>query len=451
MNANEILSVLRHQMMIMIATVAAFIGIAIGVLQLVKPEYEATSTLALSPKSQDLTNLVFFQTIDSIVPIYAAAAETNETKDIARSSLGGRLAPISVRTFSGAPIFKIVGRSTDKTLAQESAQSVTSALQSRVDSGAVGVRSLRLQEIDRPVLPKSPVFPRRNLTLAVAGLLGLAFGIGAAFLRESLSNKVRTREDLAEAAGVPVYAEVPLESALAHRVSGGLLLSYPALHGVTEALRDLRTNLLFSSGDVRSVAITGPEGRHGKTTIALGLAVTMARAGARTLLVDADLRRGRLAEALDLEREPGLQEVLKGFRPEEAIRNTSLRELHVMTSGRLVSDPGELLAAHFPELLRQLEGVYDIVVIDTTPLVPVGDARVVASVAASTVLVTSADTASRASVREAVERLALIDVAPAGAVLNKSRSRQARGYYGHSATDDEADEEAAADKVREPV
>jgi tyrosine-protein kinase len=451
MNVNEILSVLWHQKFVVLATVVVFIGIAIGSLEWVKPRYRSTATLALSPKSQNLTTLVFFQTIDSIVPIYATAATTDETKALARERLGGSLADISVRTFSGAPIFKIDAESTNKSVAQDSAESVTQALESRVESGDVGVTSLRLEEIDRPTFPRSAVFPRRKLTIAVAGLLGFALGVGLAFLRESLSNKVRTRQDLAEAAGVPVYAEVPLESALGRRVSGGLLLSYPGLHAVTEALRDLRTNLLFSLSTVRSVAITGPEGRHGKTTIALGLAVTMARAGAHTLLIDADLRRGRLADALDLEREPGLHEVLNGEIPERAIRSTSLRELDVMTSGRLASDPGELLAAQFPRLLRQLERDYDTIIIDTTPLVPVGDARIVASVAASTVLVASAGAASQTGIRQAVERLALIDVTPTGAVLNKSRSRQARGYYGHSSAEDKGGKEVAADEVRERV
>ena len=334
MNVNEILTAISHQKVIFLSTVAVFVGIGIGVLQLVPKEYEATSTLALSPRTQDLNSLVFFQTIDSIIPIYATAAQTDETKNLARARLHGRLADISVRTFTEAPILKIVARGKNKALVRDSAQNVSTALQSRVAEGKVGVPSLRLEQIDRPVYPKSPVFPRTNLTLAVAALLGLGFGIGAALLRESFANKVRTREALADATGVRVYAEVPFENALARRVSPELLGSYPGLHGVTEALRDLRTNLLFPTGDVSSVVITSPEGGHGKTTIALGLAVTMARAGARTLLVDADLRRGRLSDLLDIERSPGLHEVLEGVPAHTVIRSTSLPELDVMTGGR---------------------------------------------------------------------------------------------------------------------
>ncbi len=449
MNVNEILSVLWHRKLILAVVVAAFVGGAIGALRLVNPVYEATSTMALSPRNLN-NDLVFFQTIDSIIPIYAAAAETQETKDIARGRLGGRLESVSVRTFSGAPIFKIVARGENKSLVQQTAQAVTTALQDRVTEGQVGVPSLDLTQIDRPTYPGSAVFPRTDLTIAVAVLLGLAFGIGAALLRESLANKVRTREDLSEAAGVPVYAELPREGALSGVVSAEFFISHPSLRSVTEALRDLRTNLMFPSGDVSSVSVTSPEGSHGKTTVALGLAITMARAGTRTLLVDADLRRGRLSELLNVDRIPGLHEVLEGTRLESAIRSTSLRELDVLTGGRLATDPGELLATRFPGILRTLEEEYDTVVIDTTPVVPVSDARVVASATSATLLVASAGSASRAAVREAVERLALIAVAPTAAVLNQSRSRQARGYYGRPEKAEGGQLPAPA-KVRERV
>ena len=169
MNVNEILTAISHQKVIFLSTVAVFVGIGIGVLQLVPKEYEATSTLALSPRTPDLNSLVFFQTIDSIIPIYATAAQTDETKNLARASLHGRLADISVRTFTDAPILKIVARGKNKALVR-AAQNVSTALQSRVAEGKVGVPSLRLEQIDRPVYPKSPVFPRTNLTLAVAGI-----------------------------------------------------------------------------------------------------------------------------------------------------------------------------------------------------------------------------------------------------------------------------------------
>ncbi len=448
MNFSEIISVLWRRKLVVIGVTALAIGAAVAALKFVAPVYESTSTLALQPQSLS-NDLIFFQTIDAIIPIYATAANSRTTLDVARERNGGRLADISVRTFAAAPLFKIDARGTDKQLVQDSAQAVTITLQERVDAGEVGIRSLRLTEIDRPALPTIPVFPNTKLTLAVAVLLGLGFGVAAALLQENLTSRVRTRADLAEASGLPIYAELPRERKLGRGVSPELLSSSPALRSVNEALRDLRTNLAFAgNGEIHTVAVTSPEGSHGKTTIALGLAVTIARSGSRTLLVDADLRRGRVAEMLDIPRVPGLYEAMNGARlGAGVIRKTALPNLDVMTGGRLVSDPGELFATQFPDLLEELEKLYDSIVLDTTPLVPVNDARVIASLAKATLLVASSGGATRGTVEEAVNRLALIAVTPTAAVLNKSRSRQARAYY---ATGD-ANRADDANAVRERV
>ena len=139
----------------------------------------------------------------------------------------------------------------------------------------------------------------------VALLLGLGLGLGAALLRESLTTKVETADELATASGVPVFAEIPAETAILKMHSPEDLAINPRLRVVAEALRDLRTNLLFTDENIRSIVVTSPDGSHGKTTVAFALAATLARAGAKTMLVDADLRRGRVAELLEIPRTPG--------------------------------------------------------------------------------------------------------------------------------------------------
>ena len=423
------------------------IGCAVGAVQLITPQYKATSTLALEP--QKLGNdLLFFQTIDSITPIYAAAAESETTLAAAKAQNGGQLADISVRTFAQSPIFKIDAQSTDASLAQSSAQSVTNVLQDRVKAGEVGIASLELTQIDKPTVPTSPVYPNKKLTIAVAVLLGLGLGVAAALLMERFTSRIRTRADLADASGLPIYAELPRQSSLS-RVTPELLANSPALRPINEALRDLRTNLAFAgNGEIETVAVTSPEGSHGKTTIAFGLAVAIARSGAKTLLIDADLRRGRIAEMLDIPRIPGLYEAMNGspLGP-GVIRQTSLPNLELITGGRLVSDPGELLATRFAQVLAELRPRYDAIVIDTTPVVPVNDGRVVANLTKATVLVASAGGATRRSVEEAVSRLSLIAVTPTAAVLNKSRSRQARGYYARDGADHADEEQPVRERV----
>ena len=447
MNLTEILSVLWHRKLVVLGVTVLVIGCAVGAVQLITPQYKATSTLALEP--QKLGNdLLFFQTIDSITPIYAAAAESETTLAAAKAQNGGQLADISVRTFAQSPIFKIDAQSTDASLAQSSAQSVTNVLQDRVKAGEVGIASLELTQIDKPTVPTSPVYPNKKLTIAVAVLLGLGLGVAAALLMERFTSRIRTRADLADASGLPIYAELPRQSSLS-RVTPELLANSPALRPINEALRDLRTNLAFAgNGEIETVAVTSPEGSHGKTTIAFGLAVAIARSGAKTLLIDADLRRGRIAEMLDIPRIPGLYEAMNGspLGP-GVIRQTSLPNLELITGGRLVSDPGELLATRFAQVLAELRPRYDAIVIDTTPVVPVNDGRVVANLTKATVLVASAGGATRRSVEEAVSRLSLIAVTPTAAVLNKSRSRQARGYYARDGADHADEEQPVRERV----
>ncbi|MGH3093024.1 MAG: CpsD/CapB family tyrosine-protein kinase, partial [Gaiellaceae bacterium] len=247
---------------------------------------------------------------------------------------------------------------------------------------------------------------------------------------ESLTSRVETSEALSELAGVPVYGEIRTAKDVDKLRSPDQLTTNARFRGLLESLRDLRTNLRFAENGHRSVVITSPEGRHGKTTVAFGLAVTFARAGTRTVLVDGDLRRGRIAEMLKLPRAPGLMDALRGAPLESVLRRSGMENLDVLPGGQLAEDPGEMLLMQFANVLRQLEEMYDVVVLDTTPLVPVNDARVMASFAETTVIVASAEATKRRQVREALERLSLVSVQPTAMVLN--RSKAPRGDYYNS-------------------
>jgi receptor protein-tyrosine kinase len=429
MDIGQLLSVLWRRKLTAAAVLLVVLGVAVAGLQVVSPVYESTSTLALSPKAIG-NDLLFLQTVDAIVPIYATAAESGTTADEARKRLGGHLASVSVRSFQSSPILKIDARGGDPRTVQRSAQAVTDVLQERVTSGEVGVPGLALDEIDHPALPVKPVFPDKKLTLLVALVLGFLLALAAALLRENVSSRIATRYELAEAAGVPVFAEVPLERSIARNAGTELLSSGDTeLRTVTEALRDLRTNLSFADDTARTIVVTSPAGSHGKSTVSIGLAATFARSGANTVLVDADLRKGKLAQTLAMDGAPGLHELLIGAPLDAALRRTRLEGLTLLPGGLFSTDSAELLATNFPAVLAQLEQRFDVVIIDTTPLLPVYDARAIARQAEATIIVVGAGT-TRADVEDAVQRLALISLTPTAAVLNKSRGKQAQAYYG---------------------
>jgi len=425
---NDLLRVFWQRKLLIVVVMVLVIGPAYAATKLVSPQYESTATLAVSPVKGP-NDISAFLILDQVVPLYADQATSRTTLDVARQLAGGSLCPISVQTFKGTGIFKIKSRCTSRTQAQKSAAAVASVLLTRAESGDIGVSSMNLTEPDPPAFPGSPVFPRTKLTLLVAALLGLGLGLAAAVLRESLTTKIESADDLAEIAGVPVYAEIPAESAVLKMHSPEDLASQPRLRIVAEAFRDLRTNLLFTDEGIRSVLITSPDGSHGKTTVAFGLAATLARAGARTLLVDADLRRGRIAELLELPRSPGLMDVLLGGTElEDAVRSTQ-DGLQVLVGGRRSADPGELLTSAFPSLLTRLEREYEAVIIDSTPVIPISDARIIARYADATILVARSGYALRRHVRAAVERLGLINVRPTATVLNYSSAVRASSYY----------------------
>jgi capsular exopolysaccharide synthesis family protein len=434
MTLNDLLRLFwQRKLLILVVMLAVIVPAYVGT-KLITPRYESTSTLALTPKA--LSNALFlFGTLDSIVPVYADAASSRSTLDDARRLLGGQLADITVETFKGTGIIKIKARSTSASFAKESAEAVTRALLARTTSSKtspaeVGITSLKLAELDPAAVPTSPVFPRTRLTLFVAGLLGLGFGLGAAFLRENLTTRIESADELARVTGVPVYAEIPAEPAILKMGSLEDLAENPRLRIVAEAFRDLRTNLLFSDDTVRSIIITSPDGSHGKTTVSFGLAATLARAGTRTLLVDGDLRRGRIAQMLELERSPGLMEVLlEEASLADSVRSTSLETLDILPGGRRAGDPGELLTVEFPSILSRLEKEYEAVVVDSTPVMPISDARVMARYADATLFSAREGYATRRQVRQAVERLGLISVKPAAAVLNYSATVSASSYY----------------------
>ena len=431
MNLREITVILWRRKLLVIAVIIASVAAGFGALRLMTKQYEAISTLALRPpRLGNGNNLLFYQTLSPIVSIYATAAETETTRALAKRDLGGRLASISVRTYTASPIMRIVARDSDPALAERSAQAVTDALMKGTNTGQIGIPGLELSQIDRPALPSSPVFPNKKLTLAVAGLLGIGFGIGLALLWETEGRRVRTRSDLAEAANVSVFAEITEQRGLSKKNLLYAMTRDPEYWRMAEALRDLRTNLIFASGEYRSIAVTSPEGQHGKTTVSVGLAAAIASTGRRTLLVDADMRRGRVARVFGIGNVPGLVEVLSGAPLAKIVRQSPLENLDLLPSGRVIEDPGDVLTTRLPGLLQQMEKDYDAVVIDTTPLVSVNDARIIARSTHSVVLVVRANRTSHRAVREAVDRLQMISVNLTAAVLNRSRNRAAPGYYG---------------------
>jgi len=283
--------------------------------------------------------------------------------------------------------------------------------------------------------PSTPSSPKTKQNLALGLLVGLALGVGTAVLRETLDTKVRNETDLGQVAENSLVGSIPFDDAApTHPV---VMEDDP--HGSrAEAVRRLRTNLQFVDlgTGARSIVVTSSVPNEGKTTTAVNLAVALADAGTRVLLVDADLRRPSVARVLGLEGAVGLTTVLIGrATAEDVIQPWGSSALDVLPAGQVPPNPSELLGSRtMAAFLEQMETRYDVVLLDSAPLLPVTDAAVLSRVARGTLVVVGADKIHKAQLRDALETLERVDAHVLGIVLNKVAPSELGGYgYGRYA------------------
>jgi capsular exopolysaccharide synthesis family protein len=292
-----------------------------------------------------------------------------------------------------------------------------------------GTPAVKVEVVAGPLLNPAPVSPRPVRTFALATVLGLVAGTAAAVAREMLDVTIKTVETLSDVAQAPVLAIVPFDptARLAPLVLDGTGHSARA-----ESLRHLRTNLQFVDVDQPPsvMVITSSVPDEGKSTTAANLAIAFAEAGRRVLLMEADLRRPRIADYFGLEGAAGLSNVLAGqVELDEVVQPWGSRGLRVLPSGSVPPNPSELLGSHnMTALLERLRAGYDVILIDTPPLLPVTDAAVVAASADGAVLVIRSGKTPQARVRTAVASLRAVDSRVLGCVLNMQPSNADADY-----------------------
>lgn len=291
-------------------------------------------------------------------------------------------------------------------------------------SGGQTVQSNPIAPAVTPSHPSSPDVPR---FLGISLALGVAAGIAVARARESLDGKIRDEEGLAGLSAAPVLATVPLDH------DHPLVMKTRPYSPGAEAVRRLRANLRFVdlARDRRAVVITSALPGEGKTTTAVNLAIAVAAAGARVLLLDADLRKPAVASVLDLDGRTGLTAVLLGDADlDSAVQRWGETTLFVLPAGQVPPNPSEVLGSTpMGRLFAQLERLFDVIVIDSPPVVPVIDAVLLHDLAGATLVVVGVDRATRNHVGSAIRSLERGGAAIVGFVLNKVAGRADGGYY----------------------
>ncbi|WP_310317949.1 polysaccharide biosynthesis tyrosine autokinase [Paraburkholderia terricola] len=298
--------------------------------------------------------------------------------------------------------------------------------------------------VDAALRPGVPVKPKKVLILSAAVILGLIAGTGFVFLRRNMFKGIDDPDHIERAFHLPVFGLVPLspEQALlessfergGERLRSVLANARPK--DVTiESLRSLRTSMQFTMLDAKNriVMLTGPMAGVGKSFLTVNLAVLLANSGKRVLLIDGDMRRGVLERYLGGAQDNGLSELLSGqISLEEAIRNAPVEGLSFISCGRRPPNPSELLMS--PRLPQYLDGLakrYDVILIDTPPVLAVTDASIIGAYAGSTFFVMRSGVHSEGEIADALKRLRAAGVHVQGGIFNGMPAR-ARGGYDRS-------------------
>jgi tyrosine-protein kinase Etk/Wzc len=309
-----------------------------------------------------------------------------------------------------------------------------------VKSGTIG----NVRVVDSALVPTLPVRPDRRFAVLLSMGMGLALGVVLAFLRRALGHAVEDPEVIERETGLAVYAGIPhseRQAELVREASRPHGLRYPVLaladptDVAVESLRSLRTSLQFALTEARNnvIAISGPSPRIGKSFVLVNLAHVLSDTGKKVLLIDGDMRKGRIHRYLGTERSPGLSEVISGaatFR--EVIRGGLFSPVHFVCMGHPPPNPSELLAStRFQNLLQAVEKDYDLVLIDTPPILAVTDSLIVARLAAVNLLVLRAGQHPLREIRLSVKQFRQGGVSHQGVIVNDIKRRAGAVYMYH--------------------
>ncbi|BDZ62032.1 hypothetical protein Lsed01_02009 [Demequina sediminis] len=449
MELQDYLRILRKNWIALVVLTALGAGAGLAFSVVSTPSYTASAKVFVSTaNSSDVADLATGNTFtQQRVKTYSDLVKTSAVLQPVIDDLGlGRAVSevrgqVSASTPLNTTVIDVTVTDADAVFAASLATATANQLIATVEdietTDAAAGSPVRLSVVQQAEVPGAPTSPNRNLNVALGLLLGLALGVGFAIVRATLDTRVRNERDLERVTDAPVLGGIAYDPKAKQRP---LIVHEDAMSPRAESFRTLRTNLQFLDAErsERSFVITSSMPSEGKSTTAANLAITLADAGARVLLVGADLRRPKMAAYMGVESGVGLTDVLIG-RVElyDAVQRWGRSDLFLLPAGSIPPNPSELLGSSLMEtLITRLNAEFDVVLYDAPPLLPVTDAAVLARLVGGTVLIVAAGSTHAHQVDSALAALETVGAPLSGLVLTMlpTKGPDAYGYgrYGYT-------------------
>ncbi|WP_110182319.1 polysaccharide biosynthesis tyrosine autokinase [Nocardioides solisilvae] len=436
--------IVQRRWMFILATIAVCLGIAALFTLNATPQYSSTARLFVSTSQSDTSqayqgNLFATQRVSSYADLVGGrelAEVVGQRLDLDEDQISELPDRVAASVVPETVILSITATDPDARAAQSLAQAYVEELQDLIREletpSGESRAPVKATVVDDASFNDNPVSPQPVRNYGLAGVLGLLLGLGIAVLREVLDNTVKTTEHATAAGKAPVLGSITFDGQAPKRP---LVTSLEPHAPRVEAFRVLRTNMQFVDVDQaggRVYVVSSSVPGEGKTTTSANLALTMAQTGQKVVVVEADLRRPRLALALGVDNTIGLTTVLVGkVSLDDALQDHD-SGVTVLPSGAVPPNPSELLQSHaMEELLADLRSRFDLVIIDAPPLLPVTDAALIAAQADGALLIARHGKTTRDQLAHAVDRLEAVGARTVGLVLNMVPRRKGMGSYGY--------------------
>ncbi|RTR05325.1 polysaccharide biosynthesis tyrosine autokinase [Halomonas nitroreducens] len=337
---------------------------------------------------------------------------------------------------------EVIRRTRDVEVTQAIYVNVLNKLQELELAMAGTVGTLRI--IDKAEVGRAPIYPNKFSMVAIASLLGFVMAVFIVIVRGLFNRGVESPDQL-ENLGFPVYAAIPLSSEQprykrrinkSSSANSGVLANLHPEDTAVEAIRGLRTALHFAMMDASNncLMICGPSPDAGKSFVTLNLSAVCVQGGQNVLVIDSDLRKGNLHRAFGYDSTQGLSEVISGrIEVEEAIKSTGIEGWDFLSRGIAPPNPSELLMSNrFSNLISKVSSDYDLVIMDTPPVLAVTDAGIIGRHAGTTLMVARFQVNPPKEIRLAYSRLEHVGVEVKGCIINGVQRKAATTYgYGY--------------------